>query len=48
MSDTTAGILFIAAMILARFPVRRVEVELRKYILPDTAFVAVRLSRTAE
>lgn len=38
----------IAALILARFAVRRVEVELRKYILPDTAFVAVRLSRTAE
>lgn len=37
----------IAALILERFAVRAVEVELRKYILPDTAFVAVRLSRTA-
>src|SRR5690606_16113141 len=38
----------IAGLVLARFAVRTVQVELRKYILPDTAFVAVRLSRTAE
>jgi dihydroneopterin aldolase len=35
----------IAEEVLARFAVRVVEVELRKYILPDTAFVAVRLRR---
>jgi dihydroneopterin aldolase len=35
----------IAAELLAHFSVRAVEVELRKYILPDTAFVAVRLRR---
>jgi dihydroneopterin aldolase len=38
----------IAALVLQRFAVRAVDVELRKYILPDTAFVAVRLSRVAE
>lgn len=37
----------IAALVLERFAVRTVEVELRKYILPDTEYVAVRLSRTA-
>ena len=35
----------IAREVLARFAVRAVEVELRKYVLPDTAFVAVRLRR---
>lgn len=35
----------IAADILARFACEAVEVELRKYILPDTDYVAVRLSR---
>lgn len=35
----------IASEVLARFAVRAVEVELRKFILPDTAFVAVRLRR---
>ena len=38
----------IAALLLARFPLRAVEVELRKYILPDTAFVAVSLTRFRE
>lgn len=37
----------IAALLLAEFPLRSVEVELRKYILPDTEFVAVRLRREA-
>lgn len=37
----------IAELVLARFPVRGVEVELRKYILPDTDFVAIRLRREA-
>ena len=35
----------IAGTILARFPVASVDVELRKYILPDTEYVAVRLTR---
>ena len=35
----------IAGELLARFPLRAVEIELRKYILPDTAFVAVRIRR---
>jgi len=35
----------IAMHILGRFAVEAVEVELRKYILPDTAFVAVKLRR---
>ena len=35
----------IAGELLARFPLRSVEVELRKFILPDTAYVAVRLRR---
>ncbi|MEQ1860343.1 MAG: dihydroneopterin aldolase [Chthoniobacteraceae bacterium] len=35
----------IAALVLARFAVVSVEVELRKYILPDTQFVAVHLHR---
>lgn len=37
----------IAALVLGRFAVAAVEVELRKFILPDTAFVAVKLRRTA-
>jgi 7,8-dihydroneopterin aldolase/epimerase/oxygenase len=41
--ETLAG--EIAATLLERFALRAVEVELRKYILPDTAFVAVRLRR---
>jgi dihydroneopterin aldolase len=35
----------IAALVLERFATAAVEVELRKFILPDTAFVAVRLRR---
>ena len=35
----------IAREVLSRFAVRAVEVELRKFILPDTAFVAARLRR---
>ena len=35
----------IATLLLARFALRAVEVELRKYILPDTAFVAVQIRR---
>jgi dihydroneopterin aldolase len=35
----------IAHCILGGFAVRTVELELRKYILPDTAFVAVQVRR---
>src|SRR6266853_1783154 len=35
----------IAAAVLRDFAVAAVEVELRKFILPDTAFVAVKLRR---
>jgi dihydroneopterin aldolase len=35
----------IAATLLADYPLAAVEVELRKYILPDTAFVAIQLRR---
>ena len=35
----------IAMRVLRDFAVRAVEVELRKFILPDTAFVAVRVRR---
>lgn len=37
----------IAEALLAEFALRTVQVELRKFILPDTAFVAVRLERSA-
>ena len=43
--ETLAG--DIAALILARFACVAVEVELRKYVLPDTDYVAVRLARRA-
>jgi dihydroneopterin aldolase len=35
----------IAMALLGRFPLRAVDVELRKFILPDTAFVAARIHR---
>jgi len=35
----------IATALLTRFPLRAVDVELRKFILPDTAFVAARVHR---
>jgi dihydroneopterin aldolase len=35
----------IASTLLVRFPLRSVDVELRKFILPDTAFVAARVRR---
>jgi dihydroneopterin aldolase len=37
----------ICECVLAGFAVRRVELELRKYILPDTEYVAVRMCREA-
>jgi dihydroneopterin aldolase len=41
--ETLAG--EIAERVLGEFAVRAVEVELRKFILPDTRYVAVRLRR---
>ena len=38
----------IAGMLLERFPLSAVEIELRKFILPDAAYVAVRLRRERE
>ena len=35
----------IAAELLVRFSLSAIEIELRKFILPDTAFVAVRIRR---
>ena len=35
----------IAELLLAQFPLKAVEIEVRKFILPDTAYVAVRLRR---
>ena len=35
----------IASFVLKQFAVRVIELELRKYILPDTSFVAVRIRR---
>ena len=35
----------LASSIKQRFAVTRVEIELRKFVLPDTAFVAVRAVR---
>lgn len=35
----------VAALVLREYPVAAVEVELRKFILPDTAFVAVKIRR---
>jgi 7,8-dihydroneopterin aldolase/epimerase/oxygenase len=35
----------IAVALLHRFPLRAVTLELRKFILPDTAFVAARIHR---
>ena len=37
----------IAALLLREYPLAAVEVELRKYILPDTEFVAVKIRRGA-
>ena len=35
----------IARLLLSRFPLSAVQVEVRKYILPETQYVAVRLRR---
>lgn len=36
----------IATHLLRRFPLNRVEIDLRKYILPDAASVGVRIERS--
>ena len=38
----------IADVVLERFPARKVTVEVRKFILPDTEYVAVKYERTLE
>ena len=35
----------IAADLLSRFPIRHVAVEVRKFILPETDYVAIRIER---
>ena len=35
----------IAATVLARFPIQRLTVEVRKFILPETDYVAIRMDR---
>ena len=35
----------IAGALLGRFAIRRVEVEVRKFILPETDYVAIRIDR---
>ena len=35
----------IAGELLEKFPLQAIEVELRKYILPDTRYVAVKIHR---
>jgi dihydroneopterin aldolase len=35
----------IAEHLLGTFPLRRIEIELRKFILPETRYVAVRIAR---
>ncbi len=37
----------IASLVLREFAVRRVAVELRKYVLPETEFVAVKVARAS-
>jgi FolB domain-containing protein len=41
LAEATAGHL------LGEFPLRQVQLELRKYVLPDAQFVSVRLTRQA-
>jgi len=35
----------IAAALLAHFPIQRLTVEVRKFILPETAYVSIRIDR---
>jgi len=38
----------IADVVLDRFPARRITVEIKKFILPDTEYVAVRYERATD
>jgi dihydroneopterin aldolase len=38
----------IAEALIARFPIQRIELELRKFILPNARYVSVRLERRKE
>ncbi|MDP9292421.1 MAG: dihydroneopterin aldolase [Verrucomicrobiota bacterium] len=38
----------IASELLRDFPLRSIEIELRKYVLPDTKFVAVKIRRPVQ
>jgi dihydroneopterin aldolase len=36
----------LAAHLLSRFPIRRITIEIRKFVRPDAKFVAVTITRT--
>jgi len=38
----------VAERLITRFPLARVEVELKKFVLPDTAYVSVKTVRVAQ
>jgi 7,8-dihydroneopterin aldolase/epimerase/oxygenase len=38
----------LAALLLARFPIRKIDIELRKFVFSDTQYVSVALSRQLE
>lgn len=38
----------LAAHLLENFPVRKIDIELRKFVVPDTQYVSVALSREAK
>jgi dihydroneopterin aldolase len=44
--ETLAG--EVADRLIARFPLARVEVELKKFVVPNTAYISVRTARTRE
>ena len=37
----------IAVLLLQTFPLRKIQIELRKFVLPDAAFVAVQVTKSA-
>lgn len=37
----------IASQLLRAFPIRKIKIELRKFVLPDAAYVSVGITRTA-
>ncbi len=42
--ETTSAKL--AAYLLQSFPIRKIDIELRKFVVPDTQYVSVALTRT--